>query len=66
MNTFGQGPFRWPTMRDKPGGDGGDAGRRRAPAPTQRAGATRPEQAAPAHEEQSSDFVRQAMNEHYR
>jgi len=66
MNTFGQGPISWPTMRDKPERDGGDAGRRRPAAPANRPGAARPEQSAPAPEEQSKDFVRQAMNEHYR
>jgi hypothetical protein len=66
MNTFGQGPTSWPAMRDNADRGGRETGRRRTSAPPRRPDATRVALAPPVHEEQSRDFVRQAMNEHYR
>ena len=65
MNTFGQGPTRWPAPREN-AQPVSEPGRRRTSAPPRRPDAAQRSLSVPVHEEQSRDFVREAMTEHYR
>ena len=64
MNTFGQGPTRWSPVRDTTAGDDRPRGSRRAAKPDRPGEPGR--RASAEHDEPSRDFVRQAMNDHYR